>query len=175
MPPAAKVTAIIPASRKRKAGAASVDVHITVSAPPPPPPLDAAALLAASPAAIVASAGGKLERLLAYTKELAALTAAAVKAQRLAATECCLCYEDKAGNCGDCNDALCVDHSKECANCDSALCEGCWVECNFENGCTAVVCEACVSRTVCERPDKGGCEGCRDDFDCVDCDQCACR
>jgi len=160
------MSAALPPSRKRKADAPNAS----------PPPLSADALLATSPAAIVSTAAGKLERLRAFCAELSRLTAAVIKANKLARTECHECDEPKEASCRACDDALCGEHGKQCANCGGALCEDCWAECEFEGDCSRgnVVCaDTCVLRTRCERDDVGGCEECRDEFDCVDCDQCA--
>lgn len=116
-----------------------------------------------------------------FAEELAAAVAAELKKQSkgdsdIADDSCTICDMPANRECVECEDTMCEECETTCDfGCTDARClhgdDGCW--CGNRKGCGRSVCSICVVSTECGN-DVAGCQACLDDYDCPDCDQCAC-
>ena len=116
-----------------------------------------------------------------FAEELAAAVAAELKKQSkgdsdIADDSCTICDMPANRECVECEDTMCEECETTCDfGCTDVRClhgdDGCW--CGNRKGCGRSVCSNCVVSTQC-RNDVAGCQACLDDYDCLDCDQCAC-
>ena len=123
-----------------------------------------------------AASADLLEATFTAVKSLAEALVPKVREHRLATRTCskieddALCGAEATHHCAEknCNEPLCDDHEVKCIVCDAVLCDVCAEECG--QGCGEFTCASCVVSTACGFAE--GCEGCMDEFDCPDCDQC---
>ena len=116
-----------------------------------------------------------------FAEELAAAVAAELKKQSkgdsdIADDSCTICDMPANRECVECEDTMCEECETTCDfGCTDVRClhgdDGCW--CGNRKGCGRSVCSNCVVSTECGN-DVAGCQACLDDYDCPDCDQCAC-
>ena len=119
-----------------------------------------------------------------FAEELAAAVAAELKKQSKGDSDVADDSDDSCKFCG-------IPANRECVECEAIICDDCEIKCDFgctndgclhsddgcrcgnRKGCGRSVCSDCVVSTECGN-DVAGCQACLDDYDCPDCDQCAC-